>query len=105
MFREWIVNVGQRPAPARLAHVMVELRERLKVIGRADGNRFDMPLTQEQIGEALGITAVHANRVIKQLRQDGIVDLHRGRVTVLDEGKFQELADFDNRYLHQSPAL
>jgi CRP-like cAMP-binding protein len=105
MFREWIVNVGQRPAPARLAHVMIELRERLKVIGRADGNRFDMPLTQEQIGEALGITAVHANRVIKQLRQDGIVDLHRGRVTVLDEGKFQELADFDNRYLHQSPAL
>jgi CRP-like cAMP-binding protein len=105
MFREWIVNVGQRPAPARLAHVMAELRERLKVIGRADGNSFEMPLTQEQIGEALGITAVHANRVIKQLRQEGIVELHRGRVTVLDEAKFQELADFDRRYLHQSPAM
>jgi CRP-like cAMP-binding protein len=105
MFREWIVNVGQRPAPARLAHVMMELRERLKVIGRAEGASFDMPLTQEQIGEALGITAVHANRVIKQLRQDGIVDLHRGRVTVLNEARFLELADFDSRYLHQSPAL
>jgi CRP-like cAMP-binding protein len=105
MFREWIVNVGQRPAPARLAHVMVELRERLRVIGRVRGNSFEMPLTQEQIGEALGITAVHANRVIRQLREDGIVELHRGRVTVLDESKFQELADFDNRYLHQSPAL
>jgi CRP-like cAMP-binding protein len=89
MFREWIVNVGQRPAPARLAHVMMELRERLKVIGRVEGASFDMPLTQEQIGEALGITAVHANRVIKQLRQDGIVDLHRGRVTVLNEAKFE----------------
>ena len=104
MFREWIVNVGQRPAPARLAHVMAELRERLKVIGRADRNSFEMPLTQEQIGEALGVTAVHANRVIKQLREEGVADLHRGRVTVLDEAKFRELADFDNRYLHQSPA-
>jgi CRP-like cAMP-binding protein len=105
MFREWIVNVGQRPAPARLAHVIVELRERLKVIGRIEGASFEMPLTQEQVGEALGITAVHANRVIKQLRQDGIVDLRRGRVDVLDEGRLVELAGFDDRYLHQSPAL
>lgn len=105
MFREWIVNVGQRPAPARLAHVIVELRERLKVIGRVDGANFEMPLTQEQIGEALGITPVHANRVIKQLRQDGVVELHRGRVTVLDEGKLLELAGFDDRYLHLSPML
>ncbi|QFI71455.1 Crp/Fnr family transcriptional regulator [Bradyrhizobium betae] len=105
MFREWIVNVGQRPAPARLAHVMIELRERLRIIGRVDGNDFEMPLTQEQIGEALGITAVHANRVIKQLRQEGIVELQRGRVTVLDERKLLELADFDGRYLHQSPTL
>lgn len=105
MFREWIVNVGQRPAPARLAHVMIELRERLKVIGRVAGDGFEMPLTQEQIGDALGITAVHANRVIKQLRQDGIVDFHRGRVTVLSEDRLLELADFDDRYLHQSPAL
>ena len=105
MFREWIVNVGQRPAPARLAHVIVELRERLKVIGRIEGNRFEMPLTQEQIGEALGITAVHANRVIKQLRQEGIVAFHRGHVEVLDENKLMELAGFDDRYLHLSPAL
>lgn len=105
MFREWIVNVGQRPAPARLVHVMAELRARLRLIGRAEGNSFEMPLTQEQIGEALGITAVHANRVIRQLRQEAIVELHRGRVIVLNEARFQELADFDGRYLHQSPAM
>lgn len=105
MFREWIVNVGQRPAAARLAHVAVELRERLRIIGRLEGSSFEMPLTQEQIGEALGVTAVHVNRVIKQLRQDGILDLNRGRATVLDERKFQELAEFDGRYLHQSPTL
>jgi CRP-like cAMP-binding protein len=104
MFREWIVNVGQRPAPARLAHVVVELRERLKMIGHEDAS-FEVPLTQEQIGEALGITAVHANRVIKQLRQDGIVDFRRGRVDVLDETRLMELAGFDDRYLHLSPVL
>ena len=104
MFREWIVNVGQRPAPARLAHVVAELRARLKVIGHLDSHSFEMPLTQEQIGEALGITAVHANRVIKQLREDGILEFHRGRATVLDEAQFRELADFDDRYLHQSPS-
>lgn len=83
--------------------MLAELRQRLRVIGRVANDSFEMPLTQEQVGEALGITAVHANRVIKQLRQDGIVDLHRGSVTVLDEAKFQELADFDARYLHLSP--
>ena len=105
IFREWIVNVGQRPAANRLAHTVVELRQRLAVIGRASGDTFEMPLTQEQISEALGITAVHANRIIRQLRDDGIVDINRGRVTVLDESKLFELAQFDDRYLHQDPSL
>ncbi|WP_258767176.1 MULTISPECIES: Crp/Fnr family transcriptional regulator [Bradyrhizobium] len=105
MFREWIVNLGQRPAPSRLAHVMAELRQRLKIIGLTDGQSFEMPLTQEQIGDALGITPIHANRVIKQLRAESIVDINRGRVTILDDTKLLELADFDDRYLHQSPDL
>ena len=103
LFHEWIVNVGQRPALNRLAHIVVELRERLKIIGRVAENRFDMPLTQEQIGEAMGITAVHANRIIKQLRDEAVVDFYRGRVTILDEARLQELADFDDRYLHNRP--
>jgi CRP-like cAMP-binding protein len=103
LFREWIVSVGQRPALNRLAHIVVELRERLKIIGRVAENRFDMPLTQEQIGEAMGITAVHANRIIKQLRDEAVVDFDRGRVTILDEARLQELADFDDRYLHNRP--
>jgi len=105
IFREWIVNVGQRPAASRLAHTVVELRRRLAVIGREAGDTFEMPLTQEQISEALGITPVHANRIIRQLRDDGIVDINRGRVTVLNEAKLADLAQFDDRYLHQSPTL
>jgi len=105
IFREWIVNVGQRPAVNRLAHTVVELRRRLAVTGREAGDTFEMPLTQEQIGEALGITPVHANRIIRQLRDDGIVDISRGRVAVLDEAKLAELAQFDDRYLHLDPSL
>ena len=101
IFREWIVNVGQRPAPARLAHVLLELRKRLAVIaGRPAATEFEFPLTQEQIGEALGITPVHVNRIVKQLRQEGIVDVSRGRAHILDQTRLEELAQFDDRYLH-----
>lgn len=105
MFRDWIVNVGQRPAASRLAHIVVELRARLKVIGRGEGKRIDIPLTQEQIGEAMGITPIHANRIIKQLREEGVVEFHRGHVTILDASKLAELAHFDDRYLHLKPSL
>jgi CRP-like cAMP-binding protein len=103
LFREWIVNVGRRPALNRLAHTIVELRERLKVIGRVADNQFDMPLTQQQVGETMGMTAVHANRIIKQLRDEAVVDFCRGRVTILDEARLQQLADFDDCYLHNRP--
>ena len=64
-----------------------------------------LPLAQEQIAKALGITPVHANRIIRQLREAKIVDISRGRVVVLNEAKLAQLAQFDDRYLHQSPAL
>jgi CRP-like cAMP-binding protein len=105
MFREWIVNIGQRPALNRLAHTIVEMRERLKIIGRVKDAQFEMPLTQEQIGDAMGITPVHVSRTIKQLRQENVADLYRGRVTILNEAKLEELADFDVRCLHNKPGL
>ena len=104
VFREWIVNVGQRAAHNRLAHLIVELRERLRLIGRVNGNSFAMPLTQEQLGEALGVTSVHTNRILRQLRIDGVVELQRGTVKILNENKLQKLAQFDGRYLHLSPS-
>jgi DNA-binding transcriptional regulator LsrR (DeoR family) len=86
---------------SRLAHIVVELRKRLAITGYAESDLVEMPLTQEQIGEALGITPVHANRIIKQLRDENVVDINRGRVQVLDETRLAELAQFDDRYLHQ----
>jgi CRP-like cAMP-binding protein len=103
-FREWIVNVGQRPAISRLAHMVVEMRERLKVIGRAEGDCIEMPFTQEQLGDAMGITPVHVNRVLKQLRDEGFLEFSRGAVTVINEAKLLQLADFDDVYLHQRPS-
>lgn len=104
IFREWIVNVGQRAAYNRLAHLIVELRERLRLIGRVQGNAFAMPLTQEQLGEALGVTSVHVNRLLRHLRVDGVLEFQRGAVKILNERKLQQLAQFDGRYLHLSPS-
>ena len=102
--REWIINVGQRPAVNRLAHIVIEMRERLKVIGRCEGERVEMPFTQEQLGDAMGITPVHVNRVVKQLRDERIVEFSRGAVTVIDERRLLQMADFDDVYLHQVPS-
>jgi CRP-like cAMP-binding protein len=101
--REWIVNVGQRSTYSRLAHLIVELRERLRLVGRVIDNTFQLPLTQEQLGEAMGVTSVHTNRILRDLRVDGVLELQRGTVRILDERKLQELAQFDGRYLRLSP--
>ena len=105
IFREWIVNVGQRAGVNRLAHIIMELRERLRVIGRISGAEFELPLTQEQFGEAMGITSIHVNRILKQLQNAGVMKIRRGRVTILDEEKFRGTADFDELYLHLDPQL
>jgi len=102
--REWIVNVGQRSADSRLAHLIVELRERLRLVGRLIDNTFALPLTQEQLGEAMGVTSVHTNRILRGLRVDGVLELQRGTVRILNEHKLQALAQFDGRYLHLSPS-
>jgi CRP-like cAMP-binding protein len=105
IFREWICNVGQRPAPERLAHLVLELYTRLKVIGRTEGLSFAFPATQATLGEAIGVTPVHANRVVQELRSQEIVEFHRGIITILNEEKLRALADFDPLYLHMNPSL
>jgi CRP-like cAMP-binding protein len=105
IFREWICNVGQRPAPNRLAHLLLEVYTRLEVIGHTDGLSFRFPATQATLGEAIGVTPVHANRVIQDLRTQEIIDLEKGTVTILNEEKLRNLADFDPLYLHLDPSL
>jgi CRP-like cAMP-binding protein len=105
IFREWICNVGQRPAPNRLAHLVLELYTRLKLIGHTDGLSFRFPATQAVLGEAIGITPVHVNRVIQDLRSQEIIELEKGTVKILNEETLRSLADFDPLYLHLNPSL
>ena len=102
IFREWVVNVGRRDARARIAHLLCELADRLKEAGRANGEVYDFPLTQEQIADATGLTAVHTNRVVQSLRKDGLIGLSSSRLTIMDWDRLCEIGDFNERYLHHS---
>jgi CRP-like cAMP-binding protein len=92
----WLVNLGQRKAPERLAHLFCELRHRLGVRG---GGSATIPLTQQDLADALGMTSVHVNRVLQRLRAEGLVDLRKGAVVVLDASGLARQCDFDPSYL------
>jgi CRP-like cAMP-binding protein len=100
--REWVVNVGRRDAKMRIAHLLCELVQRLKDSGMGDGASYDFPLTQEQIADATGLTAVHTNRTLQSLRRQGLVSLSSSRLTILDWDALCETGDFNERYLHHN---
>ena len=84
VFREWVVNVGRRDAVERIAHLLCELALRIKAADLSDGPMFDFPLTQEQIADATGLTAVHTNRTLQRLRKAGLINLSSSKLTILD---------------------
>ena len=104
IFREWIVNVGRREGAPRMAHLLVELHARLKAIGRTRDGEFALPITQTDLGDCLGLSVVHTNRVLQQLRKEELVTLTRSEVHILDHRRMEELAGFDPAYLHLSPS-
>jgi CRP-like cAMP-binding protein len=101
IFRAWIVNLGARSASARLAHLLAELRQRLAAVGLAADDAFEFPITQAELGEALGITAVHVSRVISHFRNSGVLDIRRNRVRLKDFERLVEIGGFNELYLHQ----
>lgn len=98
--REWGVSLGRRSAASRLAHLICELSLRLRTAGRASDSGFDFPLTQDELAECLGITAVHMNRTIQELRRQNLIQLERNRLTILDWPALTELGEFDPMYLY-----
>jgi len=98
--REWTLSLGRRDARGRTAHLFCELRERLAMIGMADETGYELPLTQTDIAECLGLTSVHVNRVLKELRESGIVEYRGGRVKILDRAALERAAEFDPGYLY-----
>lgn len=98
--REKILSVGRRPALSRLSHLLCEIRIRLELVGLAANGSFALPITQLDLGDASGLTSVHANRMLKQLRDDRIVTFRGGEVTVHDWPRLQQVAEFDPAYLY-----
>lgn len=98
--REWTVNLGQRSALERLAHLLCELYVRLKVIGLVSRDTCDFPITQLELADALGLTPVHVSRTLKQLRNRNLIQLQGHRLEILDFGELCRIAMFDANYLH-----
>ena len=97
--RQWLLGAGQRSALERLAHLLCEVFTRLEVGGLNDGQSFRLPLTQAELGDTLGISLVHANRVVGELRTRGLVRWRGEQLTLLDWPALRELAEFDPAYL------
>lgn len=98
--REWEVSLGRRSALSRLAHLFCELHVRMGIVGLADGAGYDLSLTQTDLAECLGLTSVHINRMLKELRDQGLVEFRGSRVDILDSGALQRVAEFDPAYLY-----
>jgi CRP-like cAMP-binding protein len=100
IFREWLAGVGRRPAQERMAHLFCEMFIRMKLLGLAPDKSFHLPITQHDIADALGLSAVHVNRTLQDLRRDGLI-ASRGRYfSVEDWQRLRAAADFDPLYLH-----
>ena len=100
IFREWIVNVGRRDSRARLAHLLCEFAIRLEAAGLTEEYGYELPMTQEQIADAVGLTAVHVNRTLKLLDGEGLIIRDKRNVRFPDWQKMRKVGDFNERYLH-----
>ncbi|HYD38977.1 MAG TPA: Crp/Fnr family transcriptional regulator [Allosphingosinicella sp.] len=98
--REWTLNVGQRGAYERIAHLLAELFFRLRAVGLADGPGFAFPLTQTDIAEATALTPVHVNRTLQELRRDGLIRLDRRTLAIPSLDRLADVAMFNPAYLH-----
>jgi CRP-like cAMP-binding protein len=100
VLREWIVDHGSRASVERIAHLMCEMLIRYRIVGETTDNSMPFLLTQEELADATGMTPVHVNRMIQQLRADGLIDLHGKVLTILDPKGLQKVAKYDSAYLH-----
>jgi len=100
IFREWVVNVGRRDAREALAHLFCELARRLESAGLGTADGYELPMTQEQLGDATGLTVVHVNRTLKGLAMDGLIERERRFIRIPDWARLRTIAGFNETYLH-----
>lgn len=101
--RAWLIGIGRMPARARLAHLFCELHLRLGTMGPAEEFRYDLPLTQQELADALGLSVVHVNRILRDLKLEGVIAVARRVVTICDWSALQAIGQFDPTYLYLTP--
>lgn len=104
VFREWMVGIGRRTAHQRIAHQLCEMATKLRAVGLNQGDTYPWPVTQQEVADALGLSDVHVNRVIGDLRRDGLVDVRRRSFVLHDRSALETLGQFDPAYLHVQKA-
>jgi CRP-like cAMP-binding protein len=100
IFREWVLNIGRRDARTRIAHLLCEFAIRLEVAELGQATSYELPITQEQLADAVALTSVHVNRTLKRLEQDGLITRTKRIITIVDWKDLVKVADFQPRYLH-----
>ena len=98
--REWEVSLGRRSAISRIAAIFCEMKLRFEIVQMTDGMSYNFDLTQTDLAECVGLTPIHVNRTLKELREQGLVQFRSGRVTIQDWDGLTEVAEFDPAYLY-----
>lgn len=100
VFREWLAGVGRRTAHQRIAHLICEVYVRMRSVGLAEKGGFPLPVTQAELGDSLGLSTVHVNRVLQDLRRDGLISSKGRFVVIQDWEQLKAAGDFEAGYLH-----
>jgi CRP-like cAMP-binding protein len=100
VLREWLVNMGQREGPERIAHLLCELLLRLRAVGLAGSDAYELPITQEELGDTMGLSTVHVNRSLQRLRSENLIILKNNYLVILDAERLNEFGGFNPNYLH-----
>ncbi len=98
--REWLTAMGRLSATAHMAHLICELFLRLEAVGRTDGDTIQIPLTQAELGDTLGLSTVHVNRVLQELRKEGLIRWQGDALTILDWDRLKAVGEFTPTYLN-----
>ncbi len=100
IFREWVLNIGRRDARTRIGHLLCEFAMRMEAAEISEHTSYELPITQEQLADAVALTPVHVNRTLMKLEQDGLITRTKRKITIVDWKELVKVADFEPRYLH-----
>ena len=100
VLREWVTNIGARNAELRIAHLFCEIHARLEAIGMVTEGGFNVPISQQELADTVGLSVVHVNRSLRTLREKGLATFRKQQVEIPDIERMKDFSDFSDSYLH-----